>query len=219
MNVHEFLCVHRCFGFLKQEMTAQRRVSFEELAILCHLELAHTSLCMSDIAGYQGALRPTITHRISRLSKLDCVARADNLEDRRNIYCTLTEYGHEVLDVVLNSMFNRIKVWYPETYATKQILCKAIDQAGSLSLSSSELILVALIYEFKKKTATVGALADYLGILQPTASMAVAKLEQLGDVKRGSSTESAQVLSVSITPVGKKRADKIITRIEAISVL
>lgn len=202
MKVHEYICVHRCYGALRQHMPSSRRITFEELAILAHLSAAQVPLHMSDLAEYQGALRPTITHRVSHLEKLGFVLRSDCSADHRTICCAISKEGELALNRVLKAMYDQVKLWSPSTYASKGVIAEALNNAGSLSLSAADLILVALESEFKQQgiEPTVGNLSAQLGVLQPTVSMAVAKLENKGLVTRvGSSTISNANANASVS--------------------
>lgn len=197
MKVHEYICVHRCYGALRQHMPSSRRITFEELAILAHLSAAQAPLHMSDLAEYQGALRPTITHRVSHLEKLGFVLRSDCSADHRTICCAISKEGELALNRVLKAMYDQVKLWSPSTYASKGVIAEALNNAGSLSLSAADLILVALESEFKQQgiEPTVGNLSAQLGVLQPTISMAVAKLENKGLVTRVGSSASSNASS------------------------
>lgn len=219
MDVHEYISVHRCFGLLRQDIAAQERVTFEELAILAHLANAGEPLRMSDLANYQDALRPTITHRAAHLSRLGLIERVDGEYDRRNICCTLTKEGTVFLAAALKRLCENLQTQEARESVSRERMCLALDGSGAVSLSSADLILLALRIDYceAKGPVSVGELSSCLGILQPTVSMAVNSLVRDGLVTRVTgATTRLSALAVALSSKGEKAAQKIATRIEQV---
>ena len=91
MELREYMSIRRSYNLVRRSVPANRRLTFEEFAILCRLKVQDSSIKTSEIAEYQGALRPTITHRTSHLAKLGFIHREEGSSDHRNVVCTLTE--------------------------------------------------------------------------------------------------------------------------------
>ena len=63
MDLREYMSVRRAYNVVRQKVESDERLTFEEFAILCRLDVANAPLKTSAIAEYQSALRPTMTHR------------------------------------------------------------------------------------------------------------------------------------------------------------
>lgn len=190
---------------------------------MCHIRNSAAPVCMSDLAQYQNALRPTITHRTSHLARLGLISRIGSHEDHRNICCELTQAGEDKLNSMLDLMIDSAHAWKPESDVDRKRIAHFIDNAGAVSLSSSELVLLAIFCNYCNETprVTVGELSQKLGLLQPTVSMAVSALSSSNDIKRSNAASSYHPTSsaISLSSAGSERAEKIFSRIEAISVL
>lgn len=184
MNVREYLSVRRAYALVRQTMPSSGRITFEELAIMCHLSNADVSLRTSQIAEYQGVLRPTMTHRTSHLSGLGLIERTSGESDRRSVCCALSPEGAERLDWILSEMCGAIKSGMPLSRCTPSRMCRIVDAMGAISLSSADLVLLGLRSYGNDDRLAVCELVDRLGLLQPTVSMAVASLSESGKVTR-----------------------------------
>ena len=69
MELREYLAIRRAYNLVRQDMLADRRLTFVELAILCRMDVLGRPMNTSEITEYQGALRPTMTHRTKHLSE------------------------------------------------------------------------------------------------------------------------------------------------------
>ena len=76
MELREYLSIRRAYNLVRQESDASERLTSSEFAILCRLDVAGGSLRTSDIAEYQGSLRPTMTHRTKHLATLGLKGRS-----------------------------------------------------------------------------------------------------------------------------------------------
>ena len=94
MEMRDYLSIRRAYNLVRQRVDSARRVNFSEFAILCRLSLTDRRMRTSDIAEYQGCLRPTMTHRTKHLAELGLISREKGETDRRNVVCVLTEAGH-----------------------------------------------------------------------------------------------------------------------------
>lgn len=224
LKAYEYISVHRCFGLMRRDVSADKRITFEELALLCHIRNATSPSRMSELAEYQNALRPTITHRTAHLARLGYISRSGSSSDRRNICCRLTNEGNAKLDATLDLMIESAHSWNPKAKVDRQRICDFLDNAGVVSLLACELILLALYTKYCNKTtsASVGELSQKLGLLQPTVSMAVSALTESGDVERAlpqANHKAPASSAILLTSSGKLRAEEIFSRVEAISVL
>ena len=77
MDLKEFMSVRRAYNAVRQSVPSEGRLTFEEFAILCRLDFAGVPMKTSDIAEYQGALRPTMTHRTNHLAALGLNDRSE----------------------------------------------------------------------------------------------------------------------------------------------
>ena len=98
MVLREYLSIRRAYNLVRQDVESARRLSFAEFAILCRLSVEGQSLRTSDIAEYQGSLRPTMTHRTKHLAALGFLAREKGGVDRRNVICSITDEGRQYVE-------------------------------------------------------------------------------------------------------------------------
>ena len=141
MNVREYLSVRRAYALVRQGMPYADRLTFEELAILCHLSNASSPLRTSEVAEYQGVLRPTMTHRTSHLARLGLIERTSGERDRRSVCCALSQEGRLRLDSALLDMCASIKPGMPLSRCTPDRMRRVVDTMGSVTLSSADLVL------------------------------------------------------------------------------
>lgn len=217
MNVPEYLSARRAYALVRQTLPASGRVTFEELAILCHLANAEGPLRTSQIAEYQGVLRPTMTHRTSHLARLGLIVRSNGRQDRRSVCCELSDDGSSRLEALLEDMCSQIKAPMPLSRCSARRMASIVDAMGSVSLSSSELVLLGLA------TSEAGALAvcelvELLGLLQPTVSMAVSSLVGQGLVRRGATPDAPRQNRVVLEEAGAVRAARLGEAVEALRV-
>ncbi len=219
MNVREYLSVRRAFGLARQEMPADKRITFEELAIVCRLGNLGRPLRTSEIAEYQGVLRPTMTHRAAHLSDLGFISRESGTEDRRSVCCSLTERGRQCVAEFTQAICSHIKSGMPLARCAPERIQLIIDEMGTMSVSSADLVLIGLAASIEQRCSSVGELVGSLGLLQPTISMAVTSLEKNGLVTRMREDQlSGHALPVALTEEGRKCAYALIERIEAMRV-
>ena len=98
MELREYMSIRRSYNLVRRVVPANRRLTFEEFAILCRLNVKGAPVKTSEIAEYQSALRPTITHRTSHLARLGFIKRDEGAIDRRNVVCIITEKGVEAVE-------------------------------------------------------------------------------------------------------------------------
>ena len=219
MNVREYLSVRRAFGLVRQGMPAEERITFEELGIVCHLGNLGRPLRTSEIAEYQGVLRPTMTHRSGHLSAIGLISREAGEADRRSVCCALTDEGERRMEAVLAQMCASIKPSMPLSRCTPARMGLIVDEFGRASFSSADLVLLGLYACESKTGSSVGTLVAALGLLQPTVSMAVSALTKQGLVGRvQEGAEVGRAALVALTPAGERRAEELVERIEAFHV-
>ncbi len=219
MNVREYLSVRRAFSLVRQGMPAEERITFEELAIACHLGNLGRPLRTSEIAEYQGVLRPTMTHRTGHLEELGLISREAGTTDRRSIWCSITELGLRRVESLCQSVCDHIKNGMPLSRCVAPRMQLVIDEMGSMSVSSSDLVLLGLVSHEENSEVSVGDLVGGLGLLQPTVSMAVSSLEKAGLVSRlRDEVEPGRALPVRLTEAGRELAYELAKRVDAMRV-
>ena len=218
MELREYLAIRRAYNMVRQELPAGRRLTFAELAILCRMDVAQRPMNTSEIAEYQGALRPTMTHRTKHLGELGFMHRAKGSEDRRNVVCEITEEGVAYLDEMMTSISGVLRSGPFLSRTSTQRLRRYVDAMGALSCMSGDLVLLGIL-QAEDARCTVSELVAALGLLQPTVSMSVSALVQEGlafrDAQPGRTSRST---GVSLTDEGARRAEEMRAAIEALVV-
>ena len=217
MELREYMSVRRAYNLVRQETDVSRRLTFEEFAILCRLDFADEPLKTSTIAEYQGALRPTMTHRTNHLAKLGFIERGEGKIDRRNIVCSISETGREHVKQLAEQTRAHISAGQPLARTAAERICRYVDAMGSVYCTAGELVLLAL-RNAGDEPSTVTQLVESLGLLQPTVSMSVSALIERGLVTRDRGPASLRSSSILLTDEGKVAADNIASRIAAIIV-
>lgn len=218
MKVCEYLSVRRAFGLVRQSTPASGRITFDELGIMCHLANVGKPLRTSEIADHQGVLRPTMTHRAGHLAELGLIERRIGESDRRSVCCSLTDAGVREVRRIVTSVCRNITSGMPLCRCTPRRMSLIIDECARASVSSADMVLMALLCSGDGKgSRSVSELVSLLGLLQPTVSMAVSSLEKAGQVVR-SGMDARGVVGVSLADPGRERAEKIEERLEAFHV-
>ncbi len=213
MDLREYMSVRRAYSLVRQSQPARERLTFEEFAVLCRLQVAGEPMKTSDIAEYQGALRPTMTHRTNHLAELGLISRGEGGEDRRNVVCSITPEGARFVDMVSERTCKEILPGQPLSRTLPERIVKYVDAMGSTFAKAGDLVLLAMLAE-DAQTVTITRLVDALGLLQPTVSMSVSSLVAEGLVERGPSRASG----LALTPRGSARAAELASVIAEIVV-
>ena len=172
----------------------------------------------SDIADYQGALRPTMTHRTNHLAELGFIERGEGPTDRRNIVCSISAAGSEYVHDLAARTCACIASGQSLARTNPERIIKYADAMGSLYCAAGDLVLLGLLGS-KDRTSTVTGLVDKLGLLQPTVSMSVSALAKEGLVTREKSNPySARSLCVRLTDEGYEHANAVADRISQLVV-
>lgn len=218
MELREYMSIRRAYNLVRQETDASHRLTFEEFAILCRLDMAEEPLKTSAIAEYQGALRPTMTHRTNHLAKLGYIDRGEGQVDRRNIVCQISEDGREQVRKLSELTRTQIVAGQPLARTSAERVRKYVDAMGSVYCTAGELVLLALHMDSETE-CTITNLVDKLGLLQPTVSMSVSSLAKDGLVNRTrGKSPTASSSFISLTDEGVAVAQRIAERINAIIV-
>lgn len=215
MNQSEYVSIRRAYNLVRQNVEASDRLAFPELAILCHLMTQDSPQSTASIATYQHALRPTMTHRTKHLVSLGLVDRCKSDSDRRNVNCTITDAGRAFVEQVCEGIRLVLRQGDVLSRTTAQRIVHYADAMGTIQCGSSELVVIRI--NQRDDGCTVGELAKDLGFLQPTMSMAIAKLERSGLVIRAAG-ETGHSTRLSLTESGKQLAQELKTQIEAVVV-
>lgn len=212
LEISNYITLRRACSQVRRAQPSELRLKFEEVAILAHLKLVGEPIKTSDIADYQGALRPTTTHRMNRLTKMGFVERKSGEVDRRNIVCSITEKGEEFLRYAAEQVCAQLASGNLLTRVTPERVYRYIDAMGVNFFSASDLILVSL----REVNRSVGAseLVAGLDMLQPTVFMALSSLRKVGLISR--KAEDSRTVEYSLTDAGLKRAEEVAQAISKI---
>lgn len=202
---------------VRQALGSEPRLTFEEFAILCRLSLSPEPLKTSDIASYQGALRPTMTHRTNHLAKLGLIRREGGTSDKRNVVCAVSEEGRRYTRRLCVATREAIPAGRPLSRTSPDRICKYVDAMGSVYCTAGDLILLALREE-ESHQCTVMDLVERLGLLQPTVSMSIGSLGKAGKISRELVRGSVRSASIGLTESGTRDADRLAERIGSIVV-
>lgn len=218
MELREYMSIRRAYNLVRQKTDTARRLTFEEYAILCRLELSGVPIKTSEIADYQGALRPTMTHRTNHLASLGLIDRGEGIVDRRNIICSISEDGKQYVRVLSDLTRGKIPNGQPLARISADRLCKYVDAMGTVYCTAGELVLLSL-YADDGQPSTVTGLVDRLGLLQPTVSMSVGSMVEKGLVERVRADKSSpRALDIELTAEGRERAKALAERVYGIVV-
>ena len=218
MELREYMSVRRAYNLVRQDTESERRLTFEEFAILCRLDNSEEPIKTSDIADYQGALRPTMTHRTNHLASLGLIDRGEGVFDRRNIVCCISEEGRDYAHQLSVQTRSFIATGQPLARTSPERLRRYVDAMGSVYCTAGELVLLALNMDPEQPCA-ITQLVERLGLLQPTVSMSVGTLVGRGLVTRSrENASSARSALILLTDEGRDRAESISARIAEIIV-
>lgn len=218
MELREFMSIRRAYNLVRQNMEPSKRLTFEGFAILCHLEVSEDPVKTSDIADYQGALRPTMTHRTNHLAELGFIERGEGMEDRRNIVCSISNAGREYVHNLATQTCSCISAGHSLARTNPDRIIKYADAMGSLYCTAGDLVLLGLLSS-NDESSTVTGLVDKLGLLQPTVSMSVSALVKDGMLKREKLNPfSTRSLCIRLTDEGRERAEFLADKISGLVV-
>ena len=210
MELKDYIAIRRAYNTVRQDTPKNERLTFEEFAILCRLELAEIGLRTSDIAEYQSALRPTMTHRTNHLASQDLIDRAEGNEDRRSVMCTITDAGHARIEELCKACGDVLHSGTVLTRIEPSRVRRYVDAMGALYIKASNLILIAML-ENDGGPMRIGRIASALGLLQPTVSMSINALIADDCIIRNGNI-------LTLTDAGRAVAEGYAKQIEAIVV-
>ena len=217
MELREYLSVRRAYNLVRQDEPSDVRLTFEEFSILCRLDMTDVPVKTSDISNYQGALRPTMTHRTNHLAMLGLIDRGEGVVDRRNIVCSISQKGRKHVNELCNRLCDHIPSGMALGRTSSDRIRRYVDAMGSVYVKAGDLVLLGLLVA-SDGTASITALVDTLGLLQPTVSMSVSNLVNMGLVSRDGSDAGARTLALSLTDTGVAVAEEIVERISEVVV-
>ena len=214
MELREYLSIRRAYNLVRKSMDSPERLTFAEFAILCRLDLSQSCLRTSEIADYQGSLRPTTTHRTKHLASLGLIERQKGSADRRNVVCAITDGGHDYAARLCTMTCDRISSTQPLGRTSPERVQRYVDAMGAISYMAGDLTLLGL-YSFKGEPTSISEIVTTLGLLQPTVSMSVAALEEEGLVERTEAISPAgtHVTNVTLTDGGQDAARRLVSQI------
>lgn len=205
MDLKEFMSVRRAYNAVRQSVPSEGRLTFEEFAILCRLDFAGVPMKTSDIAEYQGALRPTMTHRTNHLAALGLIDRSEGENDRRNVVCSISEEGRQYAEELTDMTRAKIGAGRALSRTSADRIKKYVDAMGAYFCKAGDLVLLG-IYAADEEGLTIMQIVEALGLLQPTVSMSVSALVEDGMVERERRGAGIHATTVSLTEKGEERA-------------
>lgn len=218
MDLKEFMSVRRAYNIVRQSVESAERLTFEEFAILCRLDAAEAPMKTSAIADYQGALRPTMTHRTNHLASLGLIERTEGSEDRRNVVCAISGLGRERVRELAELTRLQIPSGRALSRTSADRIRKYVDAMGGLFCKAGDLVVLGL-HSSGEGSLSIMQIVDALGLLQPTVSMSVSSLAELGLVERAQSGGAgSHTAAVRLTPQGAASALDLAEKIEGIVV-
>ncbi len=217
MELREYLSIRRAYNLVRQQADGLTRLTFAEFAILCRLDVAGGSLKTSEIAEYQGSLRPTMTHRTKHLAALGFIERLKGDLDKRNVVCMITSAGKDCENELCERTCSMISAGQVLSRVTPERMRRYIDAMGSVSCMSGELIILGL-YASPEESCSVTDLVDALGLLQPTVSMSVSSLVADGLLERVPTSTTNRSALVRLTESGQAIAKELTEQIESLIV-
>lgn len=217
MDLREYMSVRRAYNVVRQKTSPDERLTFEEFAILCHLVSVDAPMKTSDIAEYQGALRPTMTHRTNHLASLGLIDRAEGDLDRRNVVCAVSDEGRACAERLSELTRSQIPSGRSLSRTSAERIRKYVDAMGSFFCKAGDLVLLGLL-SADGEPLSIMQLVDLLGLLQPTVSMSVSSLVESGHVTRLRGVSEGRTTCVSLTPEGQEAARALSAQIEAVIV-
>lgn len=217
MDLREFMSVRRAYNIVRQMVDSTQRLTFEEFAILCRLDVAGEPINTSTIAEYQGALRPTMTHRTNHLASLGFIERGEGTVDRRNVVCSISEAGRQNVAELCAATRAQIPAGKALSRTSPDRIRKYVDAMGSVFCKAGDLVLLGILAS-GEESLTIMQLIEALGLLQPTVSMSVSSLVELGLVERTRESGGKHTTSVRLTEAGRQRAQEVVDAIERVVV-
>lgn len=217
MELNEFMSIRRAYNVVRKDLDHDNRLTFEEFAILCRLDTCNTALKTSEIAEYQGSLRPTMTHRTNHLEQLGFIEREEGAVDRRNVVCSITPAGRKKVEELSALTRGQIAAGRSLSRTSVDRIRKYVDAMGAVYCKASDLVLLGL-YSNDPEEVSIMSIVDSLGLLQPTVSMSVANLSSLGLIERDRVGRGRHTAHVHLNDKGREAAREIVARIERLVV-
>ncbi len=216
MELREYLAILRAYNLVRQRMDVEERLTFAEFAILCRMQVLNRTLNTSEIADYQGALRPTMTHRAKHLAELELIDRTKGTTDRRNVTCVITSKGVAYVKRVCGDCCEVLRAGNILMRTTPQRFCRYVNATGSIGCMSGDLVLLGILLS-QEEGATISGLVALLGLLQPTVSMSAAALERQGIIMRQHAEgATSRFMRLFLTDEGIAQAQELASRIQAL---
>ncbi|MGI6755796.1 MAG: MarR family transcriptional regulator [Atopobiaceae bacterium] len=209
MELREFISIRRAYNLVRQNSDPADRLTFECFAILCHLFMLDAPIKTSEVADYQKALRPTITHRMNLLAKHGFIDRQEGADDRRNIVCFVTEDGKDRARLLAKRTAESIANGQALARTSPDRIIRYADAMGSVPVSAGDMLMLVLLSS-REYTSSVSGIVDKLGLLQPTVSMSISSLVDEDLIERQKNSGLAgRSTSLRLTADGVVYAEKI----------
>lgn len=211
MRLADYLLVRFCINATRGTASLPE-LSTAELGILSLLH-THDMLTVSTLARIQHASRPTMTHRVSRLTELGLIERRADSQDHRSIQCLITSKGQEVYNGRISSLFeilparlirSSMRLGLYEEVCHQHCMTfmrRFFEMTAPINLSAGHLVM--LVCFMLKDGVRVGDVVERTALLQPTISMTVKRLEKQHLITRlASPIQPLHTAPISLTPQG-----------------
>ena len=181
MDLKEFMSVRRAYNAVRQSVPSEGRLTFRGALPSSRLDFTGAPMKTSDIAEYQGALRPTMTHRTNHLAGLGLIDRSEGENDRRNVVCSISEEGRQYAEELADMTRAKIGAGRALSRTSADRIKKYVDAMGAYFCKAGDLVLLG-IYAADEDGLTI--MPTRRSHLQPTVSMSVSALVESGMVER-----------------------------------
>lgn len=208
MDIQKYLSLRKSYNIACKTLSTFEATTFEEFSILCHLNKCGDPQCVSSIATWQKALRPTLTHRTGHLESLGYISRLHGLLDGRSVACKITELGLTYIKTIASEMQHVLSTGVVLSRIDADRVLRYVDAIGSIAFKTSDLILLDLSIH-ASEDISITDLVEHLVLIQPTVSMAVKSLEQEGLITRSKLVgDSARQHVMKLTAQGRALVQK-----------
>lgn len=220
MDLNQYLEIRRAYNTLRKESPSSSRLIFDEYAVLCALH-DRKDVTATDLARELGVSCPTMTHRGNHLAELGYLSRKPSHEDRRRLRCTLTRRGLTYVNRISQIILEEKPA--DSTLVGLDVLSfiPIVARMGSLPMTADSLTLLCFAIS-GAESMTVNRIVEETGMLQPTISMAILRLEGTGCLDRPGECPAAgrrpmrRGAGCTITAEGRAMAEEIAAEVKEI---
>lgn len=225
MRLADYLLIRSSINAVRQHRSVAN-ITTAEFGILSLLQ-TYGALSTSDLARMQDTSRPTTSHRLGNLEELRFIERKAHPTDSRSTHCSITPEGLEAFETCMRLVvaqlpkrlfrsIMRVSVHEEMNEAICfEFMRRFFLMSASLDPSSTDLVLLAC--SALKDHIRVNHLVERTGLLQPTISMTIKRLERKGYLQRSiAQTASGAITTVCLTDGGKAYVSELVSSIHSI---